>query len=357
MKKSHINNQLGRVITSFSIVSLMLGMTACSTQNPSAGELSGSGASLPAPLYDMWFFNYEQQHPQIQIDYASIGSGAGIEQFLAQEVDFASTDAPLTDTEMAQFPAERGKVIQVPVVGSAVVLAYNLEGVEGLQLSREAYCGIVAGQITRWNDPKIAANNPDISLPNQPIAFVYRQDSSGSTYIFTNHLNAACDNWSAGVGKEVNWTTPGIEAPGNEGVAATIKQTDGAIGYIGFTHAEKHFLPMASLENQAGYFIEPSPNAAEFATTLLETTRDLTAMESDPASADAYPIVGLIYMLLYENYSANATGQAIRDLIKWALVDGRSIAYDLGYAPLSQELAVRVAERLNMGTVSQIINQ
>ena len=356
MNKNHIKNQFGHLITSISIASLMAGIAACSTQNPSHVTLRGAGASLPAPLYDIWFFNYERQYPEIQIDYASIGSGAGIEQFLAQKVDFASTDAPLTPAEMAQFPAERGNVIQVPMVGSAIVLAYNLEDVAGLHLSREAYCGIATGEIVSWNDPAITANNPNLSLPDLPVTFVHREDSSGSTHIFTNHLNAACENWLAGTGKEVAWAT-GVEALGNEGITAAVKHIEGAIGYIGFTYAEQHFMPMATLENQAGYFIKPSPNAAEQATAVLETTRDLMATAPDPARANAYPIVGLTYMLMYENYTDLDTAQAIWDFIKWALADGKPIADDLGYAPLSLELTAQVTERLNKLEVSQIDNR
>ena len=181
----------------------------------------------------VWFFKYEQQHPEIRIDYASIGSGAGIEQFLAQQVDFASTDVPLTTVEMTRFPEGRGNVIQAPVVGSTIVLAYNLNGVKELRLSREAYCDISTGEITNWNDPAIAASNPDISLPDLPITFVHREDSSGSTYIFSNHLNIACATWSAGVVKEVDWAT-GVGALGNEGITAAVKQTEDAIGYVGF---------------------------------------------------------------------------------------------------------------------------
>ncbi|MEM9908254.1 MAG: phosphate ABC transporter substrate-binding protein PstS, partial [Cyanobacteria bacterium P01_D01_bin.44] len=307
----------------------------------------GAGASLPAPLYEQWISQYERQHPGIRIDYDAMGSGAGVEQFLAQTVDFAATDVPLTPAEMEQFPEERGDVVQVPMVGSAVVLAYNLDGVDSLQLSRDAYCGIAAGEITTWNDPAIAADNPDANLPNLPITFVHRADSSGTTYIFTNHLNAACDSWAAGAGKVVDWATE-VAAPGNAGVTATVQQTAGAIGYVGFAHAEKQFMPMASLENQSGFFIEPSPNSAELATSTLEATNALTTTMPDPTRADAYPIVGLTYLLMYENYSDTTTATAVCDFVKWALADGRPMANALGYAPLSQNLVAQVAEILDL---------
>ncbi|NET30839.1 MAG: phosphate ABC transporter substrate-binding protein PstS [Cyanothece sp. SIO1E1] len=345
---SFFHHQFSRLTAPVSLAALMtgmVGMVACTPQTSSTIALNGAGASLPAPLYELWFSRYEQQNSGIQIDYDSVGSGAGIEQFLAQEVNFAATDVPLTPTEMAQFPAERGDVMQVPVAGSAVVLAYNLDGVEALQLSREAYCGIAAGEITTWNDPAIAAHNPDVDLPNLPITFVHRQDSSGTTYIFTNHLSAACDDWSAGTGKVVDWET-GVAAPSNGGVTATIQQTEGAIGYVGFAYAEKHFMPMATLENQAGYFVEPSPNSAELAITVSEATNDLMAMVPAPSGADAYPIVGLTYVLLYENYPDTAAAEVMYDFLQWALVDGKPIADALGYAPLSQALVAQVTEML-----------
>ncbi|MEO0532248.1 MAG: phosphate ABC transporter substrate-binding protein PstS [Cyanobacteria bacterium P01_A01_bin.123] len=346
-------NQFSPLTRSASLAVLMVGMAACTSQISSKTPLNGAGASLPAPLYELWFSQYEQQNSGIRIDYESVGSGAGIEQFLAQEVDFAATDVPLNADEIAQFPEERGDVIQVPVVGSAVVLAYNLEGIKALQLSRDAYCGIATGEISNWNDPAIAADNPDIDLPNLPITFVHREDSSGTTYMFTNHMNAACDNWSAGIGKTVDWATA-MAAPGNGGVTATIKQTEGAIGYVGFAHAEKNFLSMASLENQAGFFVEPSPNSAELAIELSETAHDLTATMPDPSQVDAYPIVGLTYMLLYENYEDAATAEAICNVIKWALTDGRLMADALGYAPLSPEIALQVTEMLDTLEIDQV---
>lgn len=352
MKRYRSSNRVGharltRLTTPVSLVALVTGMAACATQPAAKITLDGAGASLPAPLYEQWISQYERQHPGIRIDYDAIGSGAGVEQFLAQTVDFAATDVPLTPAEMEQFPEERGDVVQVPMVGSAVVLAYNLDGVDSLQLSRDAYCGIAAGEITTWDDPAIAADNPDANLPNLPITFVHRADSSGTTYIFTNHLNAACDRWAAGVGKVVDWATE-VAAPGNAGVTATVQQTAGAIGYVGFAHAEKQFMPMASLENQSGFFIEPSPNAAELATSTLEATNALTTTMPDPTRADAYPIVGLTYLLMYENYSDTTTATAVCDFVKWALADGRPMANALGYAPLSQNLVAQVAEILDL---------
>ncbi|MBD1867467.1 phosphate ABC transporter substrate-binding protein PstS [Cyanobacteria bacterium FACHB-471] len=343
------------LIAPIPLISLITALASCSTQPTPSVSLEGAGASFPAPLYELWFDRYHQQNPQVEVSYEAVGSGAGIEQFLNQEVDFGSTDVPLTAEEIAQFPDERGKPIQVPLASSAIVLAYNLPGVEELRLSRETYCGIATGEITNWNDSAIAQDNLEVSLPNLPITFVHRSDNSGTTFNFTNHLDQVCPDWTAGVGQIVKWTI-GNAAPGNVGVAATIQQTQGAIGYTGFAYAERTHLPMATLENKAGFFIEPLPNAAEDATENVETTDDLVTLSPDPESADAYSIIGLTYLLLYENYPDPSQKAALQDLIEWALMeDGRALADAAGYAPLSRPVAARVLDLVN--TMQTVMSQ
>ncbi|NJN56154.1 MAG: phosphate ABC transporter substrate-binding protein PstS [Leptolyngbyaceae cyanobacterium SL_5_9] len=295
----------------------------------------------------MWFEQYTANTSNVEIYYEAVGSGSGIQQFLAQEVNFANTDVPLTDEEIAQFPSERCSVLQIPITGSAIVFAYNLEGINQLQLSREAYCGIVTGEITHWNDPILIANNPNVGLPNLPITFVHRSDNSGTTFIFTTHLAQACSNWTAKVGRTIDWVV-GDAVPGNLGVTAKIKQTEGAIGYIGFAYAEQGFLPMASLKNKAGFFIKPSPNAAERAIDDFPKTDALVGSFPDPDEVDAYPIIGLTYLLLYENYPDQATKAALQDLVQWMLQEeGRAIADAMGYTPLSRELTDQVIARVD----------
>ncbi|MBD1998580.1 phosphate ABC transporter substrate-binding protein PstS [Leptolyngbya sp. FACHB-541] len=345
--------KLFRLVSPIPLISLIAGLASCSTQTAPSVSLNGAGASFPTPLYELWFDRYHQQNPQVEVSYKSVGSGAGIEKFLNQEVDFSSTDVPLTAQQIAQFPDERGELIQVPIASSAIVLAYNLQDVEELRLSREAYCGIATGEITNWNDAAIARDNPEVSLPDLPITFVHRSDNSGTTFNFTNHLDQVCPDWTAGVGQTVDWTV-GNAAPGNAGVAATIEQTQGAIGYTGFAYAERSHIPMATLENKAGFFIEPLPNAAEDATENIETTRDLVTLLPDPESADAYPIIGLTYLLLYENYPDPAQKEALQDLIEWALMeDGRMLADATGYAPLSRPLAAKVIDLVNTKALSE----
>ena len=336
--------RLGRVVPLG--IALVVGLSSCQADARSNIAIRGAGATLPALLYTTWFNQYEVETNGINIQYEAVGSGDGIQQFIDQTVDFAATDAPLTDEERAQMSGDRGQVIQIPTVGVSIVMSYNLSGINELNLSRDAYCGIVTGEITQWNDGAIATANPDVDLPDLPITFVHRSDSSGTTYIFTNHLDEACDRWTAGVGKTVDWFTE-TEAPGNLGMTAFIQQTEGAIGYVGFTHAENAALPMATLENKSGFFITPSPNAAERATAVTEIPDNMTLDLPDPDNVDAYPIIGMTYLLLYENYPSEETAQALHNFVHWSMSDGRAIADILGYGPLSPELLKGVEESID----------
>jgi phosphate transport system substrate-binding protein len=309
-------------------------------------SLSGAGATFPAPLYQRWFAEYNKQNPNAQISYQSVGSGAGVEQFLAGTVDFGASDAPLKDKEKEAFQAKFGAApIQVPMTGGSVVMAYNLDGVDGLKLSREAYCGIVAGEITQWNDPAIAAENSGVTLPDSNIQFVHRSDGSGTTFAFTNHLKAACPNWTAGADKSVEWPT-GTGAKGNEGVTAQIQQTPGAIGYTEFSYAKENGLKMASLENKSGNIIEPTPEAGALAFKGETVPADFALLVPDPTDANAYPISTLTWMLLYPEYQDAAKKDTLVSVLKWALNDGKTAASDLGYLPVESELVTKVEAEL-----------
>jgi phosphate transport system substrate-binding protein len=310
-------------------------------------SLSGAGATFPAPLYQRWFSEYNKLNPSVQISYQSVGSGAGVKQFLAQTVDFGASDAPLKDDERKEFPADRGQPLQLPMTGGGLVFAYNLDGVDNLKLSREAYCGIVEGAIKTWNDPKIAKDNAGVNLPNAPVTFVHRSDGSGTTSIFTTHIDAACPNWKAGAGKSVEWPT-GTGAKGNEGVTATIQQTKNTIGYTEFSYARENGLKMAVIQNKAGEFVTPTPEA--FSASLLgePVPANFALVVPDPAGKDAYPIVGLTWLLLYGNYPDQAKAEALKGAIKWALSEeGDKFAKELGYLPLPEDVTSRVLATLD----------
>lgn len=350
--------QWSAIATGFALTASLVACEAPSADSPapssqtnapasnSGGQsvtLSGAGASFPAPLYQRWFAEYNRENPTTQISYQSVGSGAGVQQFLAGTIDFGASDAPLTQEERQQFQSQyNGEPIQVPLTGGAVVLAYNLgDDVENLRLSREAYCGIAQGDITNWNDPAIAAENPGVDLPNLPITFVHRSDGSGTTFIFTNHLEAACPNWAAGAAKSVSWPV-GVGGKGNEGITAQVQQTQGAIGYVEYAYARENGLPSATLENKSGQYVAPDATTAAAALEGQQVPADFALEIPDPAAQDAYPIVGLTWLLLYNDYQDPAKATALRNFVDWALTQGDQYATELGYIPVSNEVAQRV---------------
>jgi phosphate transport system substrate-binding protein len=304
-------------------------------------SISGAGASAPNPLYQRWFAEYNKKNPNVQISYQSVGSGAGVKQFMAKTVDFGATDSALKKDEKAEFPADRGTAIQVPSTGLFVVFAYNLDGVKGLKLSRETFCGIADGSIKKWNDEKVKKDNAGAKLPDGDITFVYRSDGSGTTSIFTKHIEKACPNWKAGSGKSVEWPT-GTGAKGNEGVTAQIKQTKGAIGYTEYSFAKENSLEMATIQNKAGEFITPSPDAAAKALSGVKIPEDFAVSVPDPEAKDAYPIVSLTWLLFYSKYEDSAKVDALKSFTKWALTDGKVFATELGYIPIPEDVAAKV---------------
>lgn len=304
--------------------------------------LNGAGASFPAPLYQTWFSEIQQKYPGLKINYQSVGSGAGIEQYLSGTVDFGASDAPLTDEERQQFVDEYGNdPIQVPMTGGLVTFAYNLPEVENLQLTQDAYCGIVTGEVTQWDAEPIASANPDAQLPSQSINFVHRSDGSGTTFLFTNHINEVCDGWEGGAAKTVDWPV-GVGAKGNEGIAAQVQQTEGAVGYVEYTYAAENDISTATLENSAGNFIQPSPDAAATAFEGVEVPEDFALLVPNPSGEEAYPIVGLTWMLLYNEYDDPQVAKAIESMVDWAQNEGGKYAKQLGYIPLSGDVSERV---------------
>ncbi|MBE9030629.1 phosphate ABC transporter substrate-binding protein PstS [filamentous cyanobacterium LEGE 11480] len=347
-----------RWATSASLFALTVSLTACggsSTQAPTAPgssstgggsssgvALKGAGASAPAPLYQKWFAEYAQK-TGTKIGYESVGSGAGIKQYLAETVDFGATDAALKDKDRAKFPAKRGSVIQVPSTGLFVVFAHNLEGVTDLKLSRDAYCGIVDGSVTKWNDAKITADNAGVDLPDSPITFVHRSDGSGTTSIFTKHIEKACSNWKAGAGKAIEWPT-GTGAKGNEGVTAQIQQTPGAIGYIEYSYANENGLNMAALKNKAGEYVKPTPESAGKALSGVKIPDDFALSVPDPEAEGAYPIVSLTWLLIYGQYDDASKSEEIKKFVTWAMKEGKPAAEKLGYIPLPEDVSAKVIE-------------
>jgi phosphate transport system substrate-binding protein len=334
-------------IIAVTVLSSVLGIAQESPPAAKAADLAhlqGAGATLPAPLYDKWITMYQHDHPTVRISYDAIGSGEGIKRFIAGVVDFGASDAAMQDSEIAQV---QSGVRLVPATAGMVVLAYNLPELKGeLKLKREVYLDIFAGKIRDWDDPRIKASNPNLVLPHKTIAVVVRQDSSGTTYAFTNHLSALSAAWrdrGPGVGKVIGWPGVAMVARGNEGVATRIKISDGAIGYLEYGFAKRLGLPMAWLENKAGRFVQPDPESAQQA--LLNGSAavpdSLRLFMPDPEGEAAYPIVTYSWLLLYGQYPDAAKLAALKNFVSWALGEGQRYSAELGYIPLPQPVAAQ----------------
>jgi phosphate transport system substrate-binding protein len=317
------------MMKSLSLLSAAFLGLAASSQ--AAVQLSGAGASFPAPLYQRWAVEFNKANPDVQINYQSVGSGAGIKQFIAGTVDFAASDAAMKDEEIAQV--KKGAVM-IPATAGSIVIAYNLPGVTDLKLSRDAYVGIFLGKITNWNDDAIKKTNPGVDLPDMPINVAYRSDGSGTTFVFTKHLATISKEFADQVGSDKSVTWPiGAGGKGNEGVTALIKQTPGTVGYVEYGYAANNGLAFASLENKAGKFVKADEKSGA-AALVGELPANLRVWFSDPESADAYPIATFTWLLLYGKYDDAAKLDALKKFVKWGLTDGQKLAPELGYIPL-----------------------
>ena len=307
----------------------------------SAKELTGAGATFPYPIYSKWFDVYNQK-TGVKINYQSVGSGAGIQQLTQRTVDFGASDAPMTDEQLKAAP---GEVLHIPTVIGAVVITYNVAGVDkGLKLTPEVLSGIYLGTITKWSDPKIASDNPGLKLPDNDVAVVHRSDGSGTTNIFTDYLSSVSPDWKSKVGKgtSVNWPV-GLGAKGNEGVAGQVKQVPGSIGYVELAYAVQNKLPYANMKNQAGQFVEPTLDSttAAAAGAASNMPEDLRVSIVNAAGEKAYPIAGFTYILAYKEQDDAAKGKAMVDFLWWGVHDGEQYATDLLYAPLPKEVVAR----------------
>jgi phosphate transport system substrate-binding protein len=319
---------------------------------PGAVLLRGAGATFPSLLYKSWFAAYQKSHPQTVIVYDAVGSGEGIRRFVgsnveeAEEVDFGASDAALTDEQIAHVPSGARLL---PMTAGSIAIAYNLPNFDGeLKLSRDALAGIFTGEIKSWNDPRIARANPGAHLPNLTIVTVVRQDSSGTTFAFTKHLDAISDTWRTLYGPVTlaNWPGNAIRAQGNEGVAGTIEHAEGSIGYVGYEFAKRLGLKMASVQNKSRNFIAPSPESASVALANVQLPENLRVFVPDPDGPNSYPIVTMTWILVYNKYTDPKKAAMLKDLFAWCLGDGQHQAESLGYVPLPSNVVSRSLENL-----------
>ncbi|ERN40707.1 phosphate ABC transporter, phosphate-binding protein [Rubidibacter lacunae KORDI 51-2] len=307
--------------------------------------LNGAGATFPAPLYQRWFAEYNRQHPNIQVNYQPVGSGVGIQQMVSGTVDFGASDIAMTDEQIASVS---DGVVLLPMTAGSIAVVYNLPDIgSGLKLSRSVLPGIFSGQIDRWNAPPIAELNPDLALPDTPIALVHRSDGSGTTAAFTAHLSAISDAWRSQVGSglSVQWPA-GIGVKSNSGVSAQVQQASGTIGYVEYSYAHLLGLSTAALENRSGNYVEPTLETTAIALDSVELPDDLRAFVTDPDGPDAYPIATYSWVLAYRTYDDPIKAATLREVLQWALADGQAMSAELGYVPLSTDVTRRVADAI-----------
>jgi len=317
----------------------------CASAVSAQMTINGAGATFPYPIYSKWFDEYAKVDPSVRFNYQSIGSGGGQKQILAQTVDFGASDGPMSDDNLAKAP---GKLLHIPTVAGADVVAYNLPGNPVLKLDPDAIAGVFLGQIKKWNDPKITALNPGIKLPDQDIVVVHRSDGSGTTYIWTDYLSKISSEWKQKVGTNtsVNWPT-GLGGKGNEGVAGQIKQTPGALGYVELIYAVQNKMPYADVKNASGEFVKASLESITAAMATAQIPDDFRFSMTNAPGKDAYPIAGATWLLVYEQQKDAMKGKKLVEFLKWATKDGEKMARDLQYAPLPENLQERVLKRVD----------
>ena len=316
----------------------------------SGAALTGAGATFPAPLYSKWFDSYATK-TGVKINYQSIGSGGGIRQLSEQTVDFGASDAPMSDAELAR--AKGGQVLHIPTVLGAVVVIYNLPGVStGLKLTGEVVAAIFQGQITKWNDPRIASLNPGVNLPATDILVVHRSDGSGTTFVFSDYLASVSPAWATkpGRGKELQWPV-GLGGKGNEGVTGQVKQTPGAIGYAELAYATQNKLAMASIRNAEGEFVAPTTEsitaAAAGAAAKLPPDTDYRVSIVNAPGKGVYPISSFTWIIAYSNQADAEKGKKLTDFLRWALSEGQGMVAALDYAPLPEAMRTALISRLD----------
>lgn len=320
------------------IPTLLAAVLACGTAASTATaatQITGAGSTFDYPFFSKAFYIYSEAHPDVTVNYQSIGSGGGIQQFTAKTVDFGASDVPMDANELARAKAT---VLQIPITLGGEGIAYNLPGVgKGLHMTRELVADIYLGRITKWNDPAIAALNPGVKLPAMPITVVHRSDGSGTTYIFTDFLSHVSPTWKqkVGAGKSVSWPAPSsVGGKGNEGVAGLVRQTPGAIGYVELAYLLQNDMPYALLKNKAGKYLYPdiATVAAAAATKPDVTSTNFSIVDS--ACPDCYPISGYSWVLLYKTPDNAQRGTLVKQIMDWMVTKGQPIAKTIDYVPL-----------------------
>jgi phosphate transport system substrate-binding protein len=305
-------------------------------------QLNGAGATFPYPMYSKWFSEYNKLHPDVRINYQSIGSGGGIRQVLNGTVDFGASDGPMSDEQLGEAKV---KILHIPTVLGADVPAYNVRGVSGeIKFTPEVLANIFLNKITNWNDPAIAKANPGVNFPDQPIIVVHRSDGSGTTYIFTDYLSKVSKEWAATVGKgtSVKWPV-GLGGKGNEGVAGQVRQLQGSIGYVELIYAVQNNISYGSVRNAAGNFVKASlDGVTEAAASAKTMPADFRVSITNAPGKTAYPISSFTWLLIPAQAKDPKKGTIVADFLNWMVTDGQKMTGQLSYAPLPESVVEKV---------------
>lgn len=351
---------LGVFLTFIAVVGLAcsgqpIGNSSSTTDPGGNISLQGTGATFPKPIYEKWVSEYGKLNPKIKIDYQAVGSGGGQRAILNNTADFGASDDPMKDEDLKKA---QGELLHIPTVLGAVVLTYNLPGVDKpLKLTPEVIARIYMGEITKWNDENIKADNPDADLPDSSISPVRRADSSGTTAVFTDFLSKTVPAFKEKVGpsKQPNWdSSVGVAGKGNDGVTAQVKNNPNSIGYIEIAFAKANNLPTALIKNKAGKFVEASIEnvSAAAAGSVKDMPEDMRVQIANADGENAYPISSYTYILVYKDQKDAVKGKTLVDFLWWATHDGKQFTKDLYYAPLPNEVVKKVEEKLNSITAN-----
>jgi phosphate transport system substrate-binding protein len=317
-------------------------------QAAQAQKINAAGATFPAPIYQKWFGEYHTAHPDVEINYQGVGSGAGVNQLTGGTVDFAASDFPLTDEQISKLKV---KPLHFPTVMGAVVLTYNIPGVAAdLKLASEVVADIYLGKITKWNDPRITKDNPGVKLPNDDIVVVRRTDGSGTTFVFTDFLSKVSPEWKSKVGTAASVSWPGQTLGGaqNPGVTGLVKQTPNAIGYVELAYARQNKMPYATIKNAAGTWVKPSLESVTeaAASAAKEMPADFRVSITNASGKNAYPISTFTWMLIPSHIPDAAKEKAVKEFLGWMLTEGQKGAASLDYAPLPKTVVAKETKQI-----------
>src|SRR5258708_30633889 len=336
-----------RIVKVLSVLAVLLSVATFAAADGQV-LLNAAGATFPYPIYSKWFDLYHTAHPNVQINYQSIGSGGGIRQLLDKTVDFGASDGPMNDDQLKQASVP---ILHFPTVLGAAIPAYNVPGVQGeLNFTPEALSGIFLGTVTKWNDPAISSANPGVKLPSDDIVVVHRSDGSGTSYIWTDYLSKVSPEWQSKVGKgtSVNWPV-GLGGKGNKGVSALGQQTPGSLAYVELIYAIQNHMPYGKVKNSSGEFVKADlASVSSAAAGAIKTMPDdFRVSITNAPGKTVYPIASFTWLLIPSKFSDATKRDALKGFVQWMLADGQNYAESLAYAKLPTEVVAKEVKALS----------